>query len=122
MMRSAWRRITAAVGMFLLAACSAEAPPSGGSAQQVAAVHGGCVDAMLRSTCRVMNDQSPAARPSDVIFVAGVGRVDARSYQALREAGDGMCEQVRGSCSQAWDGAPCRTARALWGGPANRPR
>jgi len=110
------------LGLFLMAACSAEAPPAGGSAEQVAAVHGGCVEAMLKSTCRVMNDTSTAVPPSDVILVAGVGRVDDKSYWALREAGDAMCAQVQSACGAEWDGPQCRTARALWGGPTHKPR
>jgi hypothetical protein len=51
-----------------------------------------------------------------------VGRVDAASYRALREAGEGMCAQVQTACSSRWDGAPCRTARALWGGVAHKPK
>jgi hypothetical protein len=105
--------------LALLAACSAE--NKGGSKEQVGAVHAGCVDAMLRSTCRVLNDKSDVP-VSEVVLIAGVGRVDAKSYRALREAGEGMCAQVQASCSAAWEAAPCRTARALWGGAAHKPQ
>ncbi len=105
----------------LFAACSPAPPAAGGSAEQVGAVYGSCVQEMLRSTCRVLNDKSDVPA-SDVIFVAGVGRVDAASYRALREAGEGMCAQVQAACGSQWDGAPCRTARALWGGAAHRPQ
>jgi hypothetical protein len=108
------------VPLLLAAACSAEAP-AGGSAEQVRAVHAGCIDAMLRSTCRVITDKTELP-PSEVVLIAGVGRVDAKSYRALREAGDGMCAQVQNTCGSAWDGAPCRTARALWGGAAYKPQ
>jgi hypothetical protein len=93
----------------------------GGSAEQVKAIHDGCVDAMLRSTCRALNDKSELP-VSDVVLIAGVGRVDAKAYRALREAGEGMCAQVQSSCGTAWEGAPCRTARALWGGVTHKPR
>jgi hypothetical protein len=112
------RRLGAAL-LALLAACSAE--QKGGSIEQVAAVRAACVDAMLRSTCRVLNDKSDVPA-SEVVLIAGVGRVDARSYRALREAGEGMCAQVQASCGAAWESAPCRTARALWGGAAHRPQ
>jgi hypothetical protein len=108
--------------LLLLAACSAEPSPAGGSGEQVTAIYGGCTEAMLRSTCRVLNDKSTDAPPSEVVLIAGVGRVDAKSYRALREAGDGMCDQVQASCGAAWEGAPCRTARALWGGAAHKPQ
>ena len=105
--------------LALLAACGAER--QGGSTEQIGAVHAGCVDAMLRSTCRVLNDKSEVPA-SEVVLIAGVGRVDAKAYRALREAGEGMCLQVQTSCGAAWEGAPCRTARALWGGDAFKPR
>jgi hypothetical protein len=84
-------------------------------------VYDACVVAMLKSACVAMNDKTDIP-PSEVVLIAGVGRVDARSYRALREAGEGMCAQVQNSCGAQWDGAPCRTARALWGGPAHKPR
>lgn len=110
-----------AAALLLLAACSAEQKSAAGSAEQVAAVHAGCIDAMLRSICRVENDKSELP-PSEVVLIAGVGRVDAKSYRALREAGEGMCAQVQASCGSAWEGAPCRTARALWGEAAHKPQ
>jgi hypothetical protein len=106
---------------WLLVACSEQPAAAGGSAEQVEAVHGGCVQEMLRSTCRVLNDKSDVPA-SEVVLIAGVGRVDAASYRALREAGEGMCAQVHTACSSRWDGAPCRTARALWGGAAHKPK
>jgi hypothetical protein len=111
------------VSLGLLSACDrARAPATaGGSTEQVGAVHGGCVQEMLRSTCRVLNDKSDVPA-SEVVLIAGVGRVDAASYRALREAGEGMCAQVQTACGSQWDGAPCRTARALWGGAAHKPQ
>jgi hypothetical protein len=106
---------------FVSACGPAQSPKAaGGSADQVGAVHGGCVQEMLRSTCRVLNDKSDVPA-SEVVLIAGVGRVDAASYRALREAGEGMCAQVQTACAGQWDGAPCRTARALWGGAAHKP-
>jgi len=106
----------------LLSACGADKQQvAGGNAEQVSAIHGGCIEAMLRSSCRAMNDKSDLPA-SEVVLIAGVGRVDAKAYRALREAGEGMCEQVKTSCGTAWEGAPCRTARALWGGESHKPR
>jgi hypothetical protein len=103
-----------------LSACS-ERPSAGGNPEQVSAIYNGCVEAMLRSACQAMNDKSELPA-SEVVLIAGVGRVDAKAYRALREAGEGMCAQVQTSCGAAWDGAPCRTGRALWGGDAHKPR
>ena len=105
-----------------MAACGQRvAAPAGGDAGHVTAIFDACVQAMLRSTCQVVNDKSDIP-PSEVVLIAGVGRVDARSYRALREAGEGMCAQVQTHCGADWEGASCRTARALWGGPAHKPR
>lgn len=110
-----------AVALLLLVSACGDKPSAGGSTDQVGAIYNGCVDAMLRSACRAMNDKSELP-VSEVVLIAGVGRVDAKAYRALREAGEGMCAQVQTSCGAAWDGAPCRTARALWGGDAHKPR
>jgi hypothetical protein len=115
--RAAWFVCT----LLLLSACSAEKSAAGGNAEQVGAVYNGCVEAMLRSTCRAMNDKSDLPA-SEVVLIAGVGRVDAKAYRALREAGEGMCAQVQTSCGTAWEDSPCRTARALWGGEAHKPK
>jgi hypothetical protein len=110
------------VGALLLSACGADNKQAvGGNAEQVGAIYNGCVEAMLRSTCRAMNDKSELP-VSEVVLIAGVGRVDAKAYRALREAGEGMCAQVQTSCGALWEGAPCRTARALWGGDTHKPR
>jgi hypothetical protein len=116
--KSAW---CVALLLVLSTACGAEKQNAGGSAEQVSAIYNGCVDAMLRSACQAMNDKSELP-VSEVVLIAGVGRVDAKAYRALREAGEGMCAQVQGACGTAWEGAPCRTARALWGGQAHKPR
>ena len=96
--------------LLLMSACGAD-KQTAGSAEQVGAIYNGCVDAMLRSACQAMNDESELPA-SEVVLIAGVGRVDAKAYRALREAGEGMCAQVQTACGAAWDGAPCRTARA----------
>ena len=114
-------RATALAWALLLSACGADNQAAGGNAEQVRAINTGCVEAMLRSTCRAMNDKSELP-VSKVVLIAGVGRVDAKAYRALRQAGEGMCAQVQTSCGTAWEGAPCRTARALWGGDAQKPR
>jgi hypothetical protein len=116
-MKFAW----VACVLLWLSACGAEKQSTGGNAEQVAAVYNGCVDAMLRSACQAMNDKSELP-VSEVVLIAGVGRVDAKAYRALREAGEGMCAQIQTSCGAAWEGAPCRTARALWGGQTHKPK
>lgn len=76
-----------------------------------------CAEDMVRQTCRIMGNATSAAVPDDtVIFVAGIGAIDAAVYNRLRADGEGMCETVRRSCELSWSGPSCRTARALYGG------
>lgn len=79
-------------------------------------MHGACVSAMIASACRVMVGSAPTdAAPT--VLIAGVGRIDAQAYRALRESGDAMCGVARDACRLEWDGASCRSARALWSAP-----
>lgn len=106
-----------------LVACDAKPKPVRASAEQLRAVHGACVEAMIRSTCMAANDKSTSAPQAETVLIAGVGRVDARAYRQLREAGDDMCRQVQVACEADWDGNSCRTGRALWSpAPAAAPR
>jgi hypothetical protein len=82
-------------------------------------MHAACVSAMVASACQVMGGPTPGsssaatdAAPS--VVIAGVGRIDAQAYRALRESGDAMCGVARAACEREWDGASCRGARALW--------
>ncbi|MEO8297510.1 MAG: hypothetical protein ABI574_06830 [Burkholderiales bacterium] len=77
-----------------------------------------CSDEMQRSVCRAGNDVSQprsSAAPGSVLFVAGVGAVDSQAYESLRQAGERMCGDVARECAAAWQGGPCKVARALWG-------
>ena len=78
-MKAAW---WACALPLLLSACGAEKPAAGGNAEQVGAIYNGCVEAMLRSACLAMNDKSELP-VSEVVLIAGVGRVDAKAYRAL---------------------------------------
>jgi hypothetical protein len=64
-----------------------------------------------------MNDRSrrSAAIRGEVIFVAGVGAIDATSYRQIQSFGESMCSHVRSACETAPSGAQCRTALQLWG-------
>ena len=80
-------------------------------------VHAACVEAMVKSTCQVMNGPA-ASNTATVVFVAGIGPVDAAAYRELRNSGDAMCSVVRQACQADWAGAQCLTARGLWPAPA----
>ena len=111
--------LVGAITVLALTSCSRGTTETAGLGTQIEQVYSACTDEMLRSTCKVANDTSSAAAPAAAsVFVAGVGQIDAASYQSLRAAGDAMCGQVRSACTAAWSGAACRTARSLWSPPA----
>jgi hypothetical protein len=77
-----------------------------------------CAEDMVRQACRVMgNAARSAASDEAVVFVAGAGAIHAKVYNRLRADVQAMCETVRKSCTEAWDGPACRTARALYPAP-----
>ncbi|WP_157360006.1 hypothetical protein [Caldimonas brevitalea] len=104
---------SAAVCAFVVAGCSAQPSGSAASPEGLARVEQACVDAMVKSRCSVMAGPS-AAEGASTVFIAGVGAVDVQAYRALRASGEAMCEVVRRSCEQDWNGQQCVTARHLW--------
>ena len=104
--RTTWN----ALGLVLaLAACGSPGDPPG---QALAELSAHCVEAMVRSTCRALGSEAPAG--AGVIFVAGVGAVDAAAYRQLRSSGEAMCAMAEQQCRAGWDSPGCRTARSLW--------
>ena len=79
-------------------------------------MHALCVQDMVANTCKVMGTGAApvTAKPGDLVFVAGVGPIDAVAYQQMYAAGDAMCSVVRDACARQWDGAQCMTARTLY--------
>jgi hypothetical protein len=74
-----------------------------------------CAEDMVRQTCRVMGSGSDArVAEGTLVFVAGIGAIEASVYNELRASGDAMCQTVRRACISDWNGAPCQTARALY--------
>lgn len=85
---------------------------------QLEKLYAACVKDMIASTCKVMgtsavNSADPPAKPSDLVFVAGVGAISAVDYQQMYEAGDAMCSVVRDACAKDWLSSRCTTARKL---------
>jgi hypothetical protein len=87
----------------------------GATAAQLDALAARCTTDMVQQNCRVMAGpaQTPAP-PGSVLFVAGIGQIDAELYNTLRGLGEQMCSQVRQICSADWNGPRCATARALY--------
>ena len=113
------RLLRLSAGLLLplaLAGCGRpEPPPAAAAAAAVQPLYEACVAAMVQSTCRVVRDTSAPPSPgADLVFVAGVGPVDAQAYRALRASGDAMCGVMRDACAADWNGPQCRTARSLW--------
>lgn len=113
--------VALAVALALPTGCSRSAPDP---RSQAAALFDACVNAMVSNTCRVMqaSGQSLVPAGTSVIFVAGIGPIDAALYSRLRDSGEGMCTHLRDICRAAWDGEQCRTARTLYGVDASGSR
>ena len=79
-------------------------------------LHAACVQDMIASTCKVMGTGSASitAKPGELVFVAGVGAIDAVDYQNMYAAGDAMCSVVRDACTKDWAGGQCLTARRIY--------
>ena len=73
---------------------------------------------MLKSTCQVMTGPT-AGNDASVVFVAGLGAVDATAYRELRASGDAMCGTVLNACKRDWASPQCTTARGLWPEPGS---
>ena len=116
--RAAGRRPLAALAVLALGAlagCSRAPAPSAAAPAALQPLYDACMNAMLQSTCRVTQDRSsPPSEAAQIVFVAGVGPVDAPAYRALRASGDAMCSLMRDACTTDWNGARCKTARSLW--------
>ncbi len=116
-------RVAAAMGLLAAVAALAvqvwrAAPPAPAADDaEVARIVAACTEDMVRQTCRVMGAPNGAkVADGTVIFVAGIGAIDASVYNELRASGDAMCQTVRRACVSQWNGAACQTARALYTG------
>jgi hypothetical protein len=98
----------------LLAACARQSQDPQSQAKML---FDACVNAMVSDTCRVMQSAGSTLVPpgTTLIFVAGIGPIDAALYTKLRESGEGMCTHLRQVCEKDWTGQQCRTARTLYG-------
>ncbi len=101
-----------------LAGCGPRVQPPAPEGQALAALQARCEQDMLRQVCRVTTGGTATATPDPtaVVFVAGVGVVDATAYAELQAAGPAMCRTVVEACRQDWRGTRCTASRALFGG------
>lgn len=92
-----------------------------------------CKLAMRLGICAASNGPALAKpsldAPSQRVFVAGTGEVDAAAYDQLRRFGDQMCGEVERQCGgtsapgadgkhTGWNSQACRVARALYAASA----
>lgn len=93
--------------------CFFIAPPQG----NVDKIYQACIRGMMENTCTVMNSNSYSLAKNNtnsLVFVAGVGALDARVYQQISEAGDAMCSTISDACRSNWNSAQCKTARQIF--------
>lgn len=99
------------------AGCGQSPTPAAPGPTALQALQTRCEEDMLRQVCRVSTGD-PAAQapdPASVIFLAGVGVIDATAYAELQAAGPAMCKTVVDACRQDWGGKRCMASRALFG-------
>ena len=122
---SRWLKTTTAVLLFIVVIGVGavvwrlqlpSTPPGAAGSSQLDTLHARCVQDMMANTCKVMGTGSTAvtAKPGELVFVAGIGAIDAVAYQQMYSAGDAMCSVVRDACAKQWDGGQCKTARTLY--------
>ena len=75
-----------------------------------------CEIAMVKEVCGIMTSSKPDGneRSTERLFIAGIGEVDARAFNRLREAGNKMCGEVETECVANWAGAGCKIAKAMY--------
>jgi len=105
------------LAVLALAGCGPQPLPVKPEVQALQALQARCEQDMLRQVCRVTTGgvASAAPDPASVIFVAGVGVIDATAYAELQAAGPAMCNTVIEACRRDWGGARCAASRAIFG-------
>jgi hypothetical protein len=98
--------------VFLSAACSAKQPAS---SSQLELLGKACQAQMVANTCQAMKPSIVATpKAGEVVFVAGVGPVDAQLLARLSAAGETMCAEVKASCAGDWKGAACTPLKKMY--------
>jgi hypothetical protein len=101
-----------AVATALVSSC---AQKSGATQEQLALLGSSCQAQMLATTCQAMKPSIGAMpNPGEVVFVAGVGPVDAQLLAKLSAAGQTMCEEVKATCSSDWNGSACTALKKMY--------
>lgn len=101
-----------ALAAFLLSSC---AQKPGATQEQLVLLGSSCQAQMIATTCQAMKPSMGAMpNPGEVVFVAGVGPVDAQLLAKLSAAGQTMCDEVKATCSADWSGSACAALKKMY--------
>lgn len=76
-----------------------------------------CQAQMVASTCQAMqtgNSKSTMPAAGEVVFVAGIGPVDAQLLAKLYNAGASMCSEVKATCAADWNSKACIPLKKMY--------
>ncbi len=80
-------------------------------------LHASCMQDMMKNTCSLMTSVTSGAdtpSPGGVVFVAGVGAIDADVYAEIYQYGDSMCDSLSRTCLSDWSSQSCMVARKIY--------
>jgi hypothetical protein len=110
--RAIWLGLYIGGGVAGLLGCAEKTPATAAQLDQLTKQ---CAAQMVANTCRAMGPGVAAsAKPGEVVFVAGIGPVDAVLLANLQNAGERMCGDVRTICEKGWAGKECSALKALY--------
>lgn len=76
-----------------------------------------CVQSMFENTCAVMGNAPSSTKiikPGTLVYIAGVGAMDAIAYQDIYQYGNAMCTTIVKDCVDNWSSAQCLIARKIY--------
>jgi hypothetical protein len=112
MVRSFAQICSLSIATVLLTSC---AQKPGAIQEQLTLLGSSCQAQMIATTCQAMKPSIGAMpNPGEVVFVAGVGPVDAQLLAKLSAAGQTMCDEVKATCSTEWNGSACTALKRMY--------
>ena len=105
-----------ATNISLVVAQQSEASSAAAALSDIKSLGARCQMAMVKDVCGIMTGSKLGGneRNPERLFIAGIGEVDARVFNRLRDAGDQMCGEVETECAANWLGPGCKIARAMY--------
>jgi hypothetical protein len=109
-------KIDTSAAIFIAAltctSCSGKQPAT---TSQLELLGKACQAQMVSNTCQAMKPSIVRTPKSgEVVFVAGVGPVDAQLLARLSAAGEAMCAEVKASCANDWKGNACIPLKKMY--------